>query len=350
MINRDSQIPLYIQLADILREKIHSGEIKEGEKLPSESEMINTYHLGRLTIRDALSILVNEGLLEKHHGKGTFCKSSIIHPKHRIDVILNLSDISFTPYFLRSICGILESQNVNIMLSDSQNDTDSICTALEKALNERSDGIIFQPTSTENTASPKLCSILDKLSNAHIPYIMIDTFYKNVPEAYVVMDDFKAGKMAADYFLGLGHTNLCMIEQEGAVDSNLRLEGFSSRCPVKPYIIKYDNNLYNSIKTMIRERSDITGIFCFDYMAKNCYDALNQLNVSIPVDISIISIDDTIIAQTLSPTLTSIIHPKEQLGHEAAKLLLSIIAGEISWPQKKVFDPSIAIRKSCVAI
>lgn len=72
MLNKKSHVPLYIQLADILREQIKTGKIKENDKLPSESEMIKQYQLGRLTIRDALGILVNEGLLEKKTRKRNF--------------------------------------------------------------------------------------------------------------------------------------------------------------------------------------------------------------------------------------------------------------------------------------
>ena len=57
MINRNSPVPMYVQLADTLREQIASGKIKPGNKLPGETDMIRQYQLGRLTIRDALSIL-----------------------------------------------------------------------------------------------------------------------------------------------------------------------------------------------------------------------------------------------------------------------------------------------------
>ncbi len=347
MINRNSSLPLYIQLADILREQIKSGEIKEGDKLPSETEMIEKYHLGRLTIRDALAILVNEGLLEKHHGKGTFCKSSIVVQKHRIDVILNLSDVSFTPYFLRSICNELENHNVNIVLSDTQNDVDVICSTLEKVLSEGSDGVIFQPNSTSSMAPENLKAVLEKFSNNHTPYIMIDTFYENVPEAFVIMDDFLAGKMAADYFLSLGHTSLCMIEENSHVYSALRFKGFSQACSITPYRIEYSPDLYDSIKDMLKKHPDITGIFCYDGIAQHCYEVLAQLDISIPDDMSVISIDDTLIASTISPTLTSIVHPKEYIGQDAARAIVAIINGENQWPYKKVFNPSLAIRKSC---
>ena len=72
MINRENKIPLYIQLADKIRNDIECGNIKPGDKLMSENEMVNFYQIGRLTIRQALSVLVNECLLSKQHGRGTY--------------------------------------------------------------------------------------------------------------------------------------------------------------------------------------------------------------------------------------------------------------------------------------
>ena len=115
--------------------------------------------------------------------------------------------------------------------------------------------------------------------------------------------------------------------------------------------VENDDNLAQSVEKMIKERPDITGIFCYhDGIAKKCYEILNALNVAIPERISVISVDDTIIASTLSPLLTSVIHPKEYLGKEAAKAMLSIISGSANWPYKKVYEPSLAIRKSCIEV
>jgi len=348
MINRKSNVPLYIQLADLIREQIRNGEIKVGDKLPSETEMIDLYRLGRLTIRDALSILVNEGILEKHHGKGTFCRTNAVTQKFKVDVLLNLSDIYFSPYYLRSICGELESANADIILSDTKNDIDVIYTHLEKALAEGSDGVIFQPPSEISRAPQNFCELLARLENAGIPYIMIDTFFENVPASYVIMDEVQAGKIAADYFVSLGHTSLCVIGQDLRVDSVLRLKGFSQALDFEPYKINNSPELFKSIKTMLSEHKDITGIFCYhEGIAKKCYECLAELGISIPDEISVISVDDTIIASTLSPTLTSVIHPKEKLGTASAKAMMAILSKQIDWPYKKIFEPSLALRKSC---
>ena len=64
--------PLYIQLADVLREKIAQGEFAPNSQIPSENELHQTTGYSRSTVRKALAILVEEGRLTKVHGKGTF--------------------------------------------------------------------------------------------------------------------------------------------------------------------------------------------------------------------------------------------------------------------------------------
>ncbi len=350
MIDKKSYTPLYIQLAEELRRKIFSGEIKVNDKLPSETEMIETYKLGRLTVRSALSILVNEGLVEKRHGMGTFCISNCSSKSQRIDIMLDLSDIYFTPYFLRSICSVFETANVNTLLSETHNDENAICSSIERALSEGTDGIIFQPPNYTDTASDRLIKLIELLIEKNIPYIMIDTCYQNLPPSYVIMNDVQAGKIAADYFVRMGHKRLCVIKEDLRIDSRMRLKGFTSVLP-EAVLIENDTELKSNIATMLQACPDITGIFCFhEGIAKKCYEILDELNVSIPEDISVISVDDTVIASTLTPALTSVVHPKEFMGETVAKAMLDILSGRLQWPYVKIYEPSIAIRKSCINI
>ncbi|MEP6606729.1 MAG: GntR family transcriptional regulator [Nitrosospira sp.] len=67
-----SPLPLYTQIKDILRERILEGTYKAHQKLPSESEMSALFDVSRITVRQALSDLQNEGLIFRIPGKGTF--------------------------------------------------------------------------------------------------------------------------------------------------------------------------------------------------------------------------------------------------------------------------------------
>lgn len=71
-IVRKSPLPRYYQLKEIMREKISSGEWKPGDLIPSERELGEQYGISRMTARQAITELVNEGLFYREQGKGTF--------------------------------------------------------------------------------------------------------------------------------------------------------------------------------------------------------------------------------------------------------------------------------------
>ncbi|MDH7475766.1 MAG: GntR family transcriptional regulator [Anaerolineae bacterium] len=72
MISRNHPLPLYYQLMEGLRRRIEEGEWKPGDLIPSERELSETYGISRMTVRQALAELVNDGLLRRDQGRGTF--------------------------------------------------------------------------------------------------------------------------------------------------------------------------------------------------------------------------------------------------------------------------------------
>ena len=71
-LNRNSKIPLYYQLYEILRGHITRGDWPPGTKIPPESELCSFYKISQITARQALDNLVNEGLIFRQRGRGTF--------------------------------------------------------------------------------------------------------------------------------------------------------------------------------------------------------------------------------------------------------------------------------------
>ena len=71
-MNTHSGIPLYKQLISIIKNDIHNGVYKAGDKIPSETELCQRYQVSRITVRNAINDLVEEELLFKTQGKGTF--------------------------------------------------------------------------------------------------------------------------------------------------------------------------------------------------------------------------------------------------------------------------------------
>ena len=72
MIDHNHPLPLYYQLMQELRARIEQGEWKPGDLFPSERELCETYGISRMTVRQALAELVNDGLLRRDQGRGTF--------------------------------------------------------------------------------------------------------------------------------------------------------------------------------------------------------------------------------------------------------------------------------------
>ncbi|GAK05522.1 LOW QUALITY PROTEIN: predicted transcriptional regulator of N-acetylglucosamine utilization, GntR family [Geomicrobium sp. JCM 19037] len=72
MIDKQSKIPIYYQLEQSMKEQIQEGELEEHEVLPPEREIAERYSISRMTVRQALNNLVQEGILYRQQGKGTF--------------------------------------------------------------------------------------------------------------------------------------------------------------------------------------------------------------------------------------------------------------------------------------
>ncbi len=75
IINPNSNIPMYTQVKNILFKKIQNEKLKPEDKLPSEAELMKNFKVSRITIRAAIAELVEEGILIRVQGKGTFVAS-----------------------------------------------------------------------------------------------------------------------------------------------------------------------------------------------------------------------------------------------------------------------------------
>lgn len=101
-------LPLYHQLRELLREKIESGEWQPGYRLPTESELTVEFGVSRGTVRQAMQLLENQGLVERSQGRGTF----VGRPKFAND-FLSLS-ITTTPAKIDLVHAKLVEPNVSV--------------------------------------------------------------------------------------------------------------------------------------------------------------------------------------------------------------------------------------------
>ena len=82
MLNTQSPIPLYRQLADLLMEAIHGGDYPPGNRIPSEPQLAREYGIGRPTVRQAIDVLVRQRMLERRRGSGTY----VCRPEKEVDL------------------------------------------------------------------------------------------------------------------------------------------------------------------------------------------------------------------------------------------------------------------------
>lgn len=80
MINRENPLPLYVQLKEFIIEKVNSDKWKRGEMIPAELDLQKRFNLSRTTVRQAITELVYEGVLERIQGKGTFVAEEKLEP------------------------------------------------------------------------------------------------------------------------------------------------------------------------------------------------------------------------------------------------------------------------------
>ena len=87
-ITRGTNVPLYRQVAEVLRERIERGVFRPGEKIPTEYDLCDEFGVSRISIRHALSELVHEGLLHRRQGSGTYVEEKQRLGEQRITALV----------------------------------------------------------------------------------------------------------------------------------------------------------------------------------------------------------------------------------------------------------------------
>ncbi len=95
MILDNSRVPLYVQLADLFRQRINKGVWKQGEKLPSLERLVEEFQVARVTVRQAVDHLTRDGLVSPQRGRGTFVTAAPQRDRWlRVETTLsNLADV-----------------------------------------------------------------------------------------------------------------------------------------------------------------------------------------------------------------------------------------------------------------
>lgn len=170
----------------------------------------------------------------------------------------------------------------------------------------------------------------------------------------VLCEGVLASEAAVKYLIDLGHTEIAYV---GETRNEERYTGYVStlrkhNIPVKneyiSNVILSSEGGYQGAKALLKRTKDMTAIFCpNDLTAIGVMRALQENGLKIPADVSVISIDDIDMAQYLSPMLTTVHVPLDEMGKTAAKILIDRIQGGHSLPLRISLPFYLAVRESC---
>jgi len=350
----------YQQLKEYIINTIKAKDLKPGEKIWSENELADKFQMSRHTVRQAIGELVSEGWLYRIHGKGTYVDRRPDRTSQQaktIGVITTYLNDYIFPAIIRGIDSILTPKGYNIILCCTYNQHNKERMCLEKFLNTAIDGLIVETTKSA-LPNPNL-DLYRQLSHSRgIPIIFMHGTYKDLDYSYIVEDDFEAGYLATKHLLDLGHTKIGGIFKSDDIQGHYRYKGFREACSERGLkfqesrILWFDtergdeklgNKDNGQLDCLLRECS---GLVCYnDQVAMKVLDRARYIGISIPRDVSLVSFDDSQLAVASEIKLTTVAHPQEKLGEEAAKAILQMIGREKNYHAIKM-KPRLVIRGS----
>lgn len=362
MAKGEGQKLKYVTLAQDLKSMILEGGIQAGEKLPSENELAERYHISRHTVRKALSILANEGYIYAEHGKGTFCSELVRHTKtsRNIAVVTTyLSDYIF-PKVVQGIDSVMTEKGYSIILKNTRNSRRAEARCLEELLQKDIEGLIIEPSKSEIFC--KHISLYERLEQFGIPYVFIQGCFEQMKDKpQVRMDDCKGGYLVTNYLISLGHKNILGVFKADDTQGRERHRGYVQALQEAGMLYNPDNIIwfhtedralkpFAALQEMVHQNRKFDAVVCYnDQIAVEVVKALEECCIHVPQQVSVTGYDNSFIAENSRIKLTTIAHPQDKLGEMAAKLLLELIQNPNAAVQesKVLIEPELIIRESC---
>ncbi len=357
MVNKPEE-PKYEMVKQHVINLLKQDVIAYGEKLPSEHALMEQFNVSRNTIRQAFAELTSMGMIYKEQGKGTFSKYT---PKNRNEKSLvavistYISDYIF-PDIIFGIEEVLSAEGYSMLLSNTNNNKEKETQFLKNILQHDVVGLIIEPTRSAlaNINLP----LFEELRQKGVKTVFINACYPDVPSSSVLLDDERGGFIATEYLLQLGHSRIAGIFKKDDIQGLKRREGYQSALlqygatPDSALILEYETNNehihpYMLTKTLLRRPDRPTAFVCYnDNIATMVIKAIRDSGLSVPGDISVVGFDDSKKAIESDVKLTTVVHPKSEMGRQAASFLIDMLDDRIDMPQI-TYRPELIVRDSC---
>lgn len=201
------------------------------------------------------------------------------------------------------------------------------------------------------------------LKQKGIPIVFFDRICETINSAKIITNDYESGFKAAEHLIESGCTRIAYLSISGNLSiSNKRMDGYLDA--LKKYKIKHDPKLLlqcssndneansKAIAGLLKRKSRPDGIFAsVEKLAILSYHVCEDLKLSIPEDVKIISFSNLETAALLNPSLTTITQPAYDIGKEAAAMLFKVLEKKsMNFSDEKIILKSTLIKRNSTAV
>ncbi len=239
--------------------------------------------------------------------------------------------------------------NVILCESNGSLEREAACVNLLRA--KQVDGVVF-------VAVGESSSHVQTLIGQGVPVVVCDRDIPGVEVDTVIADNMGSGYQATEHLIRLGHRRIgCIAGPQGLCISNERVDGYNRA--LKEHSISLHENLiihddfrcrggYEAMGELLALDEPPTAIFaCNDLMAMGAICAVSKKKLRISQNIAIIGCDDIALASFTNPSLTTIAHPKHEMGAVAMEMLVGRIKDRSKPTTKRVLPTELVVRDSC---
>jgi LacI family transcriptional regulator len=285
------------------------------------SRVINGEGNVRESTRDAVAAAIRALGYSPNKAARSLASASQI----QIGLIYDNPSSSFLSAMLLGVLEQAREGDTQIIVVECETEAEGIET-IRRMIRFGLDGIILSPPLADTTA------VLEVLEKNHVLAVTIGTQHSDIDVLSVQIDDYRAAYTMTEYIIALGHTRIGFIAGNPAQQSSgLRLAGFRDAMAhagleVADELLAQGYFTYRSGLQAADELLDLgrppTAIFASnDDMAAATIAAAHRRRIDIPGALSVCGVDDTLLATTIWPEITTIRQPIVDMSHQAIEML-----------------------------
>lgn len=327
-----------MELAKWINDRIQENELRAGQKLYSENELRKMFGVSRQTVRRALGVLEQEGILHSVRGSGTYIndnRQTNLAKRMRVSVITTYVDGYIFPRMIQGIENVLLEGGYSVQIAFTNNQLGRERVILEDLLSRDEVAGIITETTKSALPNPNL-NLYREIIKRRIPILFLNSYYQELQIPHISLNDYMVGRKITEYLIGMGHRKIAGIFKLDDLQGRLRYSGFSDAMYDAGLNINDRNILWvdtedtsriDELSSRVLERCEnCTALFCYnDLVAYGVLDVFKKAGIRVPEDISVASVDNANLATMGGVGITTVVHPMEELGKKASENLLRMI-------------------------